>query len=225
MERIAAADARIVDLASVLREPPPTREVQVVEPAPDPRLLLEQERLEVLTAAREQGQAEGLARAEHEIRTRAEAAEREVVAAHAAETARLQAANARLLMLLETLPQALQQVDARVEEIAVEASYVAVLQLLGETATERDLMTRVCQRALVDYRQRPVVIRVSTEDTPALSELADGDVVKIAADPRLVPGQCQLETHKGLYDTGLEVRLEALKQAFLRALACTERAA
>ncbi len=219
MERIHGTDTRIATLADRLSPSYPVRAEDAADPLPDPALLLEQERRTVLEHAQTTGLAQGLQHAEAEVQERVQAAEREVKDANAEEAIRLSEARKRLSALLNALPGAVVEAESRMEEAAIEIAYAALLQLLGETVAGGALIHQLCQRALTEYRQRPVLIRVAAEDVQWLSDLIETDgTVRVAADPRLSIGQCQLETYKGLYDTGIEIRLEALTQAFLRGL-------
>lgn len=221
MKRISPADARIVALTSALLAPVLDAGTSS-EPVPDPQAQREQERRTAFEAAYAEGHAQGLSNAELEIRQRAEAAERAIEASHAESARKLEVDRERLSELLRGLARAQDAHDARVGEIAAEIAYAALLKVLGENAGEQPAILRVCQQALFDFRLRPVAVRVATSDADALAGLAEPDVVRILADPALSAGQCRLETHKGTYETGLEIRLEAMKQAFLQGIAATE---
>ncbi|MGH8077582.1 MAG: FliH/SctL family protein [Lysobacter sp.] len=218
MERIAAADDRIVALSALFSRSEPTPSVTTTEPVIDPRVRIEAERARIFETAQDDGYAAGMKRAEDEINKRIEKAENAIASAHAAEGKRLQEANARLARLLSAVPEAVAENDAQLEAIVSEVAFAATLRVLGETATQRPLIADVCRQALDEYRQRPVVLRVAADEVEALVELVEDGAVRIAADAHLLAGQCRLETHKGLYDTSLEVRLEALMHGFLRAL-------
>jgi flagellar assembly protein FliH len=221
MERVLAADARVVALATLLERPQ-----AVVEPAGepvgksavDPRVLLEQERQRVLEEAAAAGHAEGLKRAESEISAAIEKAEARVRDANAREEERLGAATRQLQELVRNLDAEIAAVDERLTEIVVETAYAALIRMLGSAAADGALMREVCMQALLDYRQRPVVLKVAPSAVAEVAELADPDSVRVVGDARLAKGECQLETHKGVYETGIEVRLEGLKQAFLQGL-------
>lgn len=217
MERIHATDVRIADWAVRATASDVASAVPTSEPAIDAQTLLEHERRRVLDSAQEQGYASGLKRADQAIEARAKAAESQIREAHAAEGESLQLANEQLAELLQSLPQAIAQMDTRVETAAVEIAYAACMRLLGESAVNRTLMPALCEQALAEYRQRPVTVRVCATDAACLAHIA-GDDVGVVVDPHLASGQCRLETHKGLYDTGIEVRLDALKQVLLHSL-------
>lgn len=218
MQRVAPHGAHIVGLGALLR-----RDVAGVAPqpaieTPDPAELLEAERRQVLQAAEEAGFAQGQARAEQEIQARAQAAEQRAGEACAEAEKRLVETNGQLALLLRNLPDAVAGLEARMEPLLVEVAYAAVTRMLGTAAGDGELIERLCRQALAEFRQRPVVLRVSPRDRDAVAGLAGDADIRIEPDALLGPGQCRLETHKGLYDTGLEARLEALAQALLQGL-------
>lgn len=221
MERINAANSRVVAWSALLDKShavlEPKSSVEAIS-APEPRELLEQERSRVLEEAMKAGHAQGSKRADDEIRAAIEKAERRIEEANASERERLSSANRQMRELLDSLPKAIAEVDTRLEAAVVETAYASVLRLLGEDAADRALIVAVCRQALDECRQRPVVLRVAIADAAVVAELADADSVRVTGDVRLASGECQLETHKGIYETSLEVRLEGLKQAFLRSL-------
>ncbi|HEY2344254.1 MAG TPA: FliH/SctL family protein [Xanthomonadaceae bacterium] len=221
MERIHVADARFAGWADRLVE----RDEEARLALPDPRVQLETERALVLEAARAEGWKQGLQHADAEIQARAQAVERDIAERHAAGSAKLASANDQMKALLRGLPDAMCDTDSRIERLAVEIAYAALARLLGAATVEHPLITKVCAQALAECRQRPVVVRVAPSDAAALSECLEDDGVRVVGDQRLRPGQCQLETHKGLYETGLEVRLESLKLALLSGLGSAEEAA
>lgn len=215
MERIVAADQRVLALSALLTRP--TAVHAPSEPVVDPQVALEAERARIFEQARNAGHAAGLKQAEAEIAQRAAEAERSVKAAHAAETAQLAQSKQRLARLLDAVPDAVAEFDEQLEASVVEATFAAVTRVLGELAAERDLIVRVCEQALAECRQRPAVLRVGGDAVELVSELA-GDELRVLGDDALPPGQCRIETASGRYETSLELRLEALKQALLRSL-------
>lgn len=225
MQRVASEGVRITELTALLRE---SRVEAVPERAhdstPDPAQLLQAERKMVQQQARDEGYAQGLAGAGEEIAKRIAAAERRVADAHSAELERLRTASERLEVMLREVPDAVLELEQRFEPVVVEAVYAAVLRLIGDVAAQGGLLEQVCRQALSEYRQRPVVMRVAPSDMAQVQSLTDGNAVRVEVDALLMPGQCRLETHKGLYDAGVDVRLDALKQALLRSLGNSEMA-
>lgn len=221
MQRVSRSDVRVVSLEALLR-PVEAQAIEVVAAAADPIARLAEERASVLQAAEEQGYAEGIARAEKQIAAAVARAEAAVEQQNAYELDRLQRANARVARLLEHLPVSIQDAEARMEEVALEVAYAAVLRLLDASRADRTLIAALCRQALDDYGQRPSSLQVAPSDADDIAVLAAEANVRVEADPRLAPGQVRLATHKGMYETSLEIRLEQLKQAFLRGVTGAE---
>lgn len=222
MERIPAAQGRIVELSALLQpavvaaDPDANGLVQAVRL--DPAVELERERKAIFERAQAEGLERGLQRADEQILASQKQAEARIEQAHAAQTRKLQAANEQLTALLQAWPAAADELDQRLETLSLDIAFACVTRLLGEIGADGELMKRLCRQALSEYRQRPVLVRVAEADLEAVSELSADAEVRVVADARLSPGQCRLETHKGLYDTSLEVRLDALKQALLHSV-------
>lgn len=224
MTRTPGPGAKVMGLAALLTQPRP----DVVEaPADtfDSAGQLEQERCRVLEVARRDGYTEGMARAEKEIEAASELARQKIEQAQSAESKRLATAHRRMAELLQGISQAAADAESTTATSVAEIAYATVVRFLGETGADGALLKQVCRQALEEYRQRPVVLRVPVDDVPMLRELSTDASISIEGDARLVPGQCRLQTRKGDYDTGLEVRLDAIKLAFLRSVGSGEAAA
>jgi len=218
MERIDGQRQPVTRLSAWFRHSETSAPVAVVETQVDPGELLAIERNEVLASARAEGFAEGMRAAEEAIGEATEKARRECEAKHSQALQALETSHARLTELLRRVPG---MVDA-VEELAIESSatlaYEALLRMLGETPG-RERIVAICRDALRGQQRRPVVVRLSQADAIAVGDLLDSPGVRVEADPRLKDGQCQLDTGLGSIDTGLDVRLDLMHQAFLRAAA------
>lgn len=219
IERISS-DARVVDLADLLkpREPLVAPEQTQAPPPPDPRVLLEQERARVLEAARKEGHAAGIREAEKEIETRAAAAEREWRTKFEKETARLAETTRRLEALIGALPDAIAEIERQVEAMTVEATYAATLRIVADAARDEAMVVGFCREALTEYAQRPVRLRVHSDLATAATAAVSSDDVRVEGDPRLAIGQCRIESGTGLYDISLAHRLDALKAQLLASL-------
>lgn len=187
-------------------------------PVEDPTQALELERSNVLERAREAGHAEGMRAAEERIRVAVDAARRECEAANADALEELEQARTRMAEWLRRLQGMVDAIEDDALEVAAELAYAALLRVLGE-APAHERMLAMCRQALHEQHQRPVVVRVAPADLEALASLAEGVAVRVEGDTRLQPGQCQLDTGLGIHDTGLDVRLDQLRQAFLRGIA------
>lgn len=210
------AAPRIMGLRELLMEPAvsATPEAEVVEPGPDPVALLEQERQRVRADAEKKGYAEGMAKAEKAIEAAREQARQDVEAAHAGARETLEAATAGLQGVIEALNERIAELDAASERLAVDVAAAAVARILGQAYVDSEAMVAICRQALEEYRQRPVVIRLSVEDLDMVrSEVAALGDVTIEVDSALKRGQCRLETDRGWYDTSLVTRFEAITRA------------
>jgi flagellar biosynthesis/type III secretory pathway protein FliH len=218
MERIASADGRIHALDALLRESGGDIADARGHAAANVANALASERERVLEIARQQGHAEGMARAQGEIESAAENARQAITAANAAESERLEACNERARALVRALEVELARMDGELEEVAIQAAYAAVLRMLDAARVERSVVADMCHIALDEYRQRPVVLRVAAEDAAYVAATFDDASLQVEPDLQLPRGHCRLETYKGTYGTSVEERMEALKQAFLGAL-------
>lgn len=218
-ERVAA-DARIVGLGELLK-PREASQPSVGAPVaapPDPRLLLEQERVRVLEVARKDGYAAGMRDAEKTIETRAQAAEHEWQSKFRKETERLAEATRCLEALTRTLPKALAEIEDQVEALTVEATYAATARVVAEAARDEAMVIAFCREALAEYALRPAVLRVHPDALATVKSVLVDDDIRIEGDARLAAGQCRIESAKGLYDISLAHRLDMLKMQLLAAL-------
>ncbi|GAA4807936.1 FliH/SctL family protein [Lysobacter hankyongensis] len=217
IERVDA-DARIVGLGDLFKPREPVVAAEQAPPPPDPRLLLEQERVRVLDAARKDGHAAGMRDAEKAIETRALAAEREWREKFEKETARLADTTRRLEALIAALPDAVAEIERQVETLTVEATFAATLRIVAEAARDEAMVLDFCREALAEYALRPVRLRVHPALVAAVAATLASDDIRVEGDPRLAPGQCRIESEKGLYDISLAHRLDALKDQLLASL-------
>jgi flagellar assembly protein FliH len=217
IERVAA-DARIVGLGDLLKPREPVVAQEQMPPQADPRVLLEQERARVLEAARKDGYAAGIRDAEQEIETRATAAERTWQTKFEKETARLAETTRKLEALIAALPNAVAEIENRIETLTVEATYAATLRVVADAARDEAMVLGFCREALAEYAQRPVKLRVHPELANTVAEAVASEDIRVEGDARLAAGQCRIESVTGLYDISLAHRLDALKELLLASL-------
>lgn len=186
-----------------------------VLPDPAEQARVQQQRL--FDEARAQGQAEGLRDAEREIEKRVAAIETRMRADHDAAVKKLRAEEERLRAFVAGLGQSLSGYASESETMAIEVAYAAVVRLLGEKSADRSLMVDLCRAVIKDYGHPPATLRVSDADLSLLDDA--GLDIAVEADRRLAPGQCVVETARGQFESGLDVRLEALRKAFMATLA------
>lgn len=186
--------------------------IQTMDSAED---AVEVERIRIYEAAWTEGYESGMSEAKAQIETRAESAERQWKTKYADEVERLSALSARLKALESPLTGAVAELEKRIESMVVETVYAAVVRIVASAARERQAIVDVCREALADYPLRPVVLRVSRADLEAVESVFREADIRIEGDIGLSTGQCRLESGKGLYEAGIEQRLEALMRAFV----------
>jgi flagellar assembly protein FliH len=184
--------------------------------APDPAAALETQRQQALAAAEQAGFEAGQARAQAAIEAACAEAAREVAAQTASLQAELQRAVARLEVVRSGIIDAITEHERALEPAAVTLAMAVVTRMIGRQQADGHLIASLCSQALDEFRQRPVVVRVPAQDAPGLAEhMASHDDVRVEADAFLRAGECRLETHKGLYDTGVATRLQAIVDALI----------
>lgn len=123
--------------------------------------------------------------------------------------------------MMETALQAVEYIEG-IEETLVKVVATAVRKVIGEL-DDNERIVRIVRTALVTVRsQQRVLIRVAPSDEAAVRDAlgvmlraAPGAVsfLDVAADPRMSPGGCFLESELGVVDASLETQLKALEQA------------
>ena len=118
---------------------------------------------------------------------------------------------AHLLRLATSIEAAVSRHALDSEELAVEVAYAALVRVLGDAARERSLIPDLCRTIIREYGHPTATLRVSDADLPLL---ADTDVgVPVEADRRLSPGEAVIDTARGQFECGLDVRLAAIAEA------------
>lgn len=166
------------------------------------------------------GLAEGKAAAAAHAKSELEIAKKRLEDEWAKARKELETEREALQALGSHLEQVFTEADRAAEDAAVLAAYAALVRLLGIREGEGDLMRDLCRQALTDAGGETHVLWVCDQDHEALGELPS---VELRIDSSLRRGQVRLQSRLGHYDTGLDVRLEQIRQAFLAGLA-THRA-
>lgn len=166
--------------------------------------------------ARDRGFSEGMKDASREIERRVEAVTGRLRQDQFEEATKLQERAQALHVLSQGMAGAMERIQSEVEAIAVEVAYAALIRLLGAHADKRDLLQAHCVVVMNEFGDPPATLRVSERDL----ELLDLSALPfpVESDRRLAPGQCTVETARGQFDCGLDVRLEAIRHAFLAGL-------
>lgn len=128
----------------------------------------------------------------------------------------LDAERARVATLVESMSTEMERQAIEAEETAVNVAYAAIVKLLGDGYRDGEVMRALVRSAMAQAGHAVESVRVAEADVELLGAL---DSIMVVGDPRLSPGQCVLETRCGHHETGLDVRLDALKKALLSGLA------
>lgn len=133
----------------------------------------------------------------------------------------------QLASLLDSLHQAKVALGRQIENDAAAIGYEAVIRIVGQRATSRQVIANVVNELLDSSEHRgSLMLRVGTEDyelllaEPVIADLEDVQArIKLVEDPRVRLGGCIVETERGTLDARLETQLDRLKQALLSASA------
>ena len=216
MRRVAADRLESMDSPTLLGGS--ERLVRAVEPAvPDPAEVLRVRQKLAFDTARDLGFAEGMQSAEHDVRQQVAKIDARLREEHAAALARLQAGEEQLQKMTSSLQASLDACAADAELLAIEVAFASVTRLLGEKSADRSLMRDLCRSIVHEYGHPPATLRVSEADMPLL-ESVELDI-PVEADRRLAPGQCVIDTVRGQFESGLDVRLDALLKTLLATVA------
>lgn len=220
MQRISSLDVRIRPLGELLspRSATPVgnaAEGMPEQPAEDPGIVLEQERMRIFENAWNEGFASGMTEAAEQIEARGKAAEQAWRTRYEQETERLKTEATALTSLREALSGAIASLERQVEPMVIETVFAAVRRIVGVALNDEGFALALCRQALEEYPLRPVVLRVARGDLETVKTAMECADVRIEADPALRSGQCRLESAKGLYEVSVEQRLHALQTALV----------
>ncbi|MGH8050443.1 MAG: FliH/SctL family protein [Arenimonas sp.] len=174
------------------------------------------QQVQLFDQARERGLLEGRKNAEQEIQKRVEEIEARLMQAHQKAVAELRAQQELFQKLITNVKTSITQHANEAEAIAVEVAFASVIRLLGDKAAERSLVAELCATVANEYGHDAATLHVSEADRVMFESVNIG--MPIEVDRRLQSGQCIIETTRGQFDCGIDVRLEALKNAFLSGL-------
>lgn len=174
----------------------------------------ELERQRLFDEAREAGLRQGLEEAEKRVRAAIEEAEKGVLEAHAQQSRALEIAMEKMDGLLSALSEELAKREALLHAEVAELAYTALCRLVGTWQADRESISKLSQAVVAEHRHRPAVLHVSPNDLPLLANLEKPDL-RIEADPRLDAASCRLEGPAGDYETSMEFRLKAIKEALV----------
>jgi len=216
MRRLSAEGLQMRSMSAMARSI--DKQEMTPDAIPDPAEQIRLYRQEAEQEGRREGLLRGQADARKELEAKLRKAEEELQCKHDDAMRELEAFRTSLASLVENLGMESERLSRLAEEAAVVAAYAAVLKLLGDRAAERTLMRDLCLHALGSAEQAPTTLRVSTADFASLGVGEDLKAINVVVDASMKSGQCAFDTRLGHYETGLDVRLEALKNAFLEGL-------
>lgn len=175
---------------------------------------LRAERRQSFETAREQGLHEGRSEAERLHRLQAAKAELAFEAACKRQMDELARLQREMQALAGGITAALADVSRATIDQAAVLTYAAALRLYGETGVAQVDFAALCAQILLEQRQRPVTLLVAPAQLALVHPLTC-EGLQVRADATLAPGQCRIDTGDDLIDTGLDVRLDALRNALL----------
>ena len=170
-----------------------------------------------METSRQRGYAEGMKAAEQEIERRYNLLAARLDEEHKSRLQQLQATEHRFLQLMQGLGSALARQADETHTLSVEVAVAAVVRLLGDKADNKTLMPELCQTVIREFGHPPATLRVSESDFALIAEATLN--IPVEVDRQLSPGQCVVDTARGQFESGLDVRLEALCEALLAGLA------
>lgn len=174
------------------------------------------QQVQLFDQARERGLSEGRKNAEQEIQKRVEEIEARLTQAHQKAVAELKTQQELFQKLIANVKTSVEQHANEAEAVAVEVAFASVIRLLGDKAADRSLIVELGAAVANEYGHGAATLHVSEADRLMFESVNIG--VAIEVDHRFKSGQCIIETTRGQFDCGIDVRLEALKKAFLSGL-------
>jgi len=150
------------------------------------------------------------------IQKRVEEIEARLAQAHQKAVAELRTQQELFQKLITNVKTSIEQHATEAEAVAVEVAFASVIRLLGDKAADHTLVAALCAAVANEYGHGAATLHVSEADRVMFESVNIG--IAIEVDRRLQSGQCIIETTRGQFDCGVDVRLEALKKAFLSGL-------
>lgn len=215
MQRLTADVLKTETQAKVLGQPMAVQSA-LIDPARVEAERVQEQQTSIFEQARQQGYAEGMKEAEREIQKRVEEIENRLTQSHQKTIADLEAKKQLLNKMAVSVKTAIKKHADEAEQVAVEVAFASVLRLLGEKSADRSMMLELCHAVANEYGHGAAVLRISDADSSIFESIKMG--LEIEVDRRLKSGECVIETTRGQFACGIDVRLEALKKAFISGL-------
>jgi hypothetical protein len=129
----------------------------------------------------------------------------------------LTAERARMVEVAQRIDADLTQFESTARALIVDMALVAARVFVGETLPV-DAIKNAVGKAIEGLPLTPgMTLHVAAANAEALKDQVPA-TLRISVDPRLVPGDCRLESDSGGVDARLEVRAHELRQRLLAAL-------
>ena len=122
----------------------------------------------------------------------------------------------RLAALTDAMADALLRHATSMEELAFEVALTSLSRAFGQLAADRQLLHRLCEQVVEEFRVKAVRVCVSIEDRPALPEHIEG--LEVIAEGELARGDCRIVTERGHVESSIGMRLGAIFDTMLEAL-------
>lgn len=135
---------------------------------------------------------------------------------HAVIKSQIDSSLSALNLLAENLIKATDQVRNNALEHAVAISYSAITRILETASIEKTLMGELCRSIIAEYGNKPISIQLNAEDFSLIN--SEEYPVSLTVSPELKRGQCHVLNTHGYFETGIDTRLEAVKNTFLSTL-------
>lgn len=169
-----------------------------------------------MNAVREHAYLEGLEKAETELQN----ALNELHVKHEANAAmhlkQHQNALSNLNDVAESLRDTVNQFKDKSYDVCLLLSFEAIVKILGNSVHDKTLIASICKSVCDEYSGLDCTIGLSRHDYPQIESL--NLPLKVMSLPELKPGQCRVVHGCGYDDTGIDVRLELIKDRFLKSL-------
>ncbi len=161
---------------------------------------------------------------QHGLEAGMEQARRSVSEQRDAETEQRRAEAEQFQRLCDELLEQQKQRVAQAEEAAVEIGFAATLKLLGRLHSDNALLEALVRQSMEQVLAREgLKIYLSPKDCRRMQALArrgsqDWAGVEFEADSRIQMGGCRIESRAGSLDARLELQVDELRKALLRAV-------
>lgn len=121
-----------------------------------------------------------------------------------------------LARLNEGLQAALRDQAEAMQELAFEVASAGMARAFGAMQGDGELLRRLCAQMVEEYRTRAEKLLVSPADRARLPDDFGGLAVHVGPELRI--GECRIEMARGLAESSIGARLEAIHGAMLDSL-------